>query len=40
MINFVRKEKYGFEDLVEITRLLRSDEGCPWDREQTIKAYV
>lgn len=38
MINFVRKEKYGFEDLVEITRLLRSDEGCPWDREQTHKS--
>ncbi len=38
MINFLRKEKYGFEDLVEITRILRSDEGCPWDREQTHKS--
>lgn len=38
MINFLRKEKYGFEDLVEITRILRSDEGCPWDREQNHKS--
>ncbi len=38
MINFLRKQKYGFEDLVEITRILRSDEGCPWDREQTHKS--
>lgn len=26
---------YTFEDLVNITDKLRSDEGCPWDREQT-----
>lgn len=26
---------YTFEDLVNITNKLRSDEGCPWDREQT-----
>ncbi|WP_124065797.1 MazG family protein [Clostridium sp. E02] len=26
---------YTFEDLVNITIKLRSDEGCPWDREQT-----
>ncbi len=38
MINFIRKEKYGFQDLVEITKILRSDEGCPWDREQTHKS--
>jgi len=29
------KEKYSFEDLVEIIKILRSPEGCPWDREQT-----
>ena len=28
------KGKYGFEDLVEIMVLLRSENGCPWDREQ------
>lgn len=26
--------KYTFEELIEIVRLLRSDEGCPWDKEQ------
>ena len=29
------KEKYGFGDLKEIMRILRSEGGCPWDREQT-----
>lgn len=29
------KEKYGFEDLVVIMKLLRGEGGCPWDREQT-----
>ena len=35
MINFFYKENYSFEDLLEIMRILRSEEGCPWDREQT-----
>lgn len=35
MIDFTRKPQYGFEDFVEVVRLLRSDEGCPWDRVQT-----
>lgn len=26
---------YTFDDLVNITAKLRSEEGCPWDREQT-----
>ncbi len=26
---------HTFEDLVNITNRLRSDHGCPWDREQT-----
>lgn len=38
MINFIKKEKYCFYDLVEITKILRSEEGCPWDREQTHKS--
>lgn len=25
---------YGFDDLVEVMEILRSEEGCPWDREQ------
>ena len=35
MLNFERKERYGVEDLVGIMELLRSPDGCPWDREQT-----
>ena len=32
---FAPKERYTIEDLLEIMRLLRSPDGCPWDREQT-----
>ena len=35
MINFTRKPRYGYDDLLEIIRLLRSPEGCPWDKVQT-----
>lgn len=35
MINFERKSRYGYEDLLQIIRILRSPDGCPWDREQT-----
>ena len=35
MIDFVGKEHYGFSDLIEITKILRSPGGCPWDIEQT-----
>ena len=35
MIDFVRKPRYDYNDLLEIIRLLRSPEGCPWDRAQT-----
>lgn len=35
MVNFDFKENYNFEDLLKIMEVLRSDEGCPWDREQT-----
>ena len=31
----ISKSNYGFEDLVNVMVLLRSEEGCPWDREQT-----
>ncbi len=29
------KEKYTVNDLIEIMEILRSENGCPWDREQT-----
>lgn len=35
MVNFNTKEYYKFEDLVDIVEILRSENGCPWDREQT-----
>jgi tetrapyrrole methylase family protein / MazG family protein len=28
-------KNYSFEEFMEIIRKLRSEEGCPWDREQT-----
>ncbi len=34
-MDFTAKEHYAIEDLVQIVRLLRSPQGCPWDREQT-----
>ena len=37
-IDFQRKEQYQMEDLIEIVRLLRLPEGCPWDREQTHRS--
>lgn len=34
-MDFQQKEKYDFNDLVTIVKLLRSENGCPWDKEQT-----
>lgn len=32
------KDKYSFDDLCSLVSVLRSDIGCPWDREQTNKS--
>ena len=32
---FTSQEHFSFDDLTELVSLLRSPEGCPWDREQT-----
>ena len=37
-VNFLTKEHYSMSDLLEIMRLLRSPDGCPWDKEQTHKS--
>lgn len=37
-MNFKEKSEYNFNDLVEIVKILRSPNGCPWDREQTHKS--
>ncbi len=31
----MQKDKYDFKDLLKIMERLRSENGCPWDREQT-----
>ena len=33
--DFPIKEKYNFDDLVKIMKVLRGPDGCPWDAEQT-----
>lgn len=37
-MDFNEKSRYEFDDLVEIVRILRAPDGCPWDREQTHKS--
>ena len=34
MIDFEQKERYGFDDLLRIMKILRAPDGCMWDREQ------
>ncbi len=36
--NFEFKERYGVNDLIDIVEILRSPNGCPWDREQDHKS--
>ena len=35
---FAGKTRYSIDDLLEILAILRSPEGCPWDREQDHKS--
>ena len=35
MVHFKEKARYDYDDLLEIIRVLRSPEGCPWDQVQT-----
>ena len=35
MIDFKQKENYDIYDLIKIMKHLRSEDGCPWDREQS-----
>lgn len=32
---FIGRDRFGFYDLCEIIEILRGEDGCPWDREQT-----
>ena len=36
--DMLAKERYSFDDLVTVVEILRSDIGCPWDREQDHKS--
>lgn len=39
----LNKKSYCFSDLLEIMKILRSPDGCPWDAEQThtsLKPYI
>lgn len=35
MVNFIMKDRYSYDDLLKLVTFLRSENGCPWDREQT-----
>jgi len=35
MVDFLLQSRYNYDQLIEIIRILRSEEGCPWAREQT-----
>jgi len=35
VVNFLHKDFYNVQDLIEIVDLLRGPGGCPWDQEQT-----
>ncbi len=35
IVNQLKKNRYTFEDLRRVMEILRSPDGCPWDREQT-----
>ncbi|MDO5021904.1 MAG: nucleoside triphosphate pyrophosphohydrolase [Eubacteriales bacterium] len=34
----LKKTRFDMEDLMQLMRILRSPEGCPWDRKQTHKS--
>lgn len=38
MVEYQQKDHYSINDLLDIVRLLRSEGGCPWDREQTHRS--
>lgn len=38
MVEYQQKDHYSISDLLDIVRLLRSEGGCPWDKEQTHKS--
>ncbi len=39
-LSLTKKTRYSFNDLLKILEILRSPNGCPWDREQTEKSIL
>ena len=37
-MDFTLKSRYDMNDMLDIMRILRSENGCPWDKEQTHKS--
>ena len=35
MIDFTRKDRHTYEDLIRLMQILRAPGVCPWDAEQT-----
>ncbi|NLK22159.1 MAG: nucleoside triphosphate pyrophosphohydrolase [Epulopiscium sp.] len=35
-----KKERYSYDDLLEIIKILRGKDGCPWDMEQTHESLL
>ncbi len=35
-----KKERYNFDDLLQIIRVLRGENGCPWDKAQTKESIT
>ena len=40
MIAYPKKDCYTIDDLIEIVAILRSKDGCPWDKEQTPESLT
>ncbi len=40
IVKLKNQEKFDIEDLRNIIRILRSENGCPWDREQTHESII
>jgi len=38
ILSLLSKKTYTFDDLVDVVVVLRSEQGCPWDKEQTHKS--
>lgn len=38
--SLIEKKRYNFDDLLDIIRVLRGENGCPWDKVQTKESIV